>query len=289
MDGNVEARSSIGRGRLLILAAAVLWSLSGVLTKGLGMEGPPIAFYRGLFAGLALLPFVPRRHRVFRPGMVPMALIFATMTGLYLGAMTKTTAANAIFLQCSSIFWVIPIGALVLREGPDRRALMGISLAMVGIILILVKGVDENRPEERTGIALGLASGVAYAAILVGLRAFRDLDPTWLSGFNNLAGAAILGLWILATTGPIPLPSGYQWPALVFFGVVQMAIPYVLFAQGLRHVTAAEAGLIGLVEPVLNPLWVYLRFGERPLDMTLIGGCFLLAGVAVGTLVRARR
>ena len=71
--------------------------------------------------------------------------------------------------------------------------------------------------------------------------------------------------------------------------VIALVIPYVLFARGLRHVPAAEAGLIGLVEPVLNPLWVYLQHGERPAPMTLIGGLFLLAGVAVGSLVRTRR
>jgi drug/metabolite transporter (DMT)-like permease len=63
--------------------------------------------------------------------------------------------------------------------------------------------------------------------------------------------------------------------------VVQLAIPYALFARGVRDVQAPEAALITLLEPVLNPIWVYLRHGERPADATLIGGAFLLAGVAL--------
>ena len=112
------------------------------------------------------------------------------------------------------------------------------------------------------------------------MRGLRDLDPLWLSGVNNLAGAAALGLWILATRGAIPVPSVSQTPVLIAFGVVQMAIPYVLFARGLRSIGAPEASLIALVEPVLNPIWVVLVTGERPTPATLVGGLFLASGVA---------
>ena len=67
---------------------------------------------------------------------------------------------------------------------------------------------------------------------------------------------------------------------LLAFGVIQMALPYVLFARGLREVGTAEAGLIALVEPILNPIWVVLVVGERPAIPTLIGGLLLLSGVA---------
>ena len=74
-------------GRRCIVAAALLWSLSGVITKGLGgLDGGPIAFYRGLFAGLVLLPLIRRSSRTFTPTLLPLALIFGAMTGLYIGA-----------------------------------------------------------------------------------------------------------------------------------------------------------------------------------------------------------
>src|SRR5262249_19030914 len=148
--------------------------------------------------------FVPRSRWIFRPAMLPLALTFGAMTGLYLGAMKSTTAANAIFLQCTATFWTIPLSALVLRERPDRRSVIGIGLATLGIAAILLYGYD-GRPNEGRGILLGLASGIAYAGVVVGLRGCRDLDPVWLSGFNNLAGAFFLGAWILASRGSIPL------------------------------------------------------------------------------------
>ncbi|MEJ7640313.1 MAG: DMT family transporter, partial [Singulisphaera sp.] len=178
---------------------------------------------------MALIPFVAPSRRVFRPALIPLGLTFGAMTGLYIAAVKATTAANAIFLQCSATFWTVPLSALLLRERPDRRSVMGIGLATVGIAAIVSYGYD-GRPDEHRGIALGLASGVAYAAVAVGIRGLRDLDPLWLSGVNNLAGAMALGAWIVVTRGAIPIPGPSQTPILIAFGVVQMAIPYALFA-----------------------------------------------------------
>jgi len=272
--------SPSNRGRLFILAASVFWSLGGVLAKEIQLGGEALGFWRSLFAALALIPLVPASHRVFRPAMVPLGLAFAATMGTYLVAIKATTAANAIFLQCSASFWTIPLAAVLLHEKPDRRSVLGIALAMVGVVLIVIRGRD-GRSGEGIGIALGLISGVGYAAIVVGLRKLREVDPTWLASINNAATAGFLGLWVVATTGTIATPELHEWPTLIGFGVVQLAIPYVLFARGLRHVQAAEAGLITLLEPVLNPVWVYLRHGERPADATLVGGLFLLGGVAL--------
>jgi drug/metabolite transporter (DMT)-like permease len=269
----------VGVGRRYVLAAAVLWSLGGVFAKTIDLDGMTIAFYRGLFAGLVLLPVVPRDRWVFRPAMVPLGLCFGAMTGLYIGAIKATTAANAIYLQYTSTFWMIPLSIWLLHERPDPRSVLGIALATLGIGAIVLYGYD-GRPDEWRGIALGLASGLGYAGVTVGLRGLRDLDPTWLSGLNNLLGALALGAWILLTRGPIPIPSGSQVLGLLAFGVFQMAIPYVLFARGLRSVGAPEAGLIALLEPVLSPLWVVLLHGEKPAPASLVGGLLLLSGVA---------
>ena len=268
-----------GRGRWYVLGAGVFWSLSGVLTKSLPLDPLTIALFRGLFAGLALIPFVPARHQVFRPVMIPLGLAFGAMTAAYLGAVKLTTAANAIYLQYTATFWMVPLGMLFLGERPARRALVGIALAMLGIAVIVGWGYD-GRPNEWKGVALGLASGLGFALVATGMRGLRDLDPVWLSAVYNLLGAAALGLWMGVSGQKITCPTAAQGAVLLVFGVVQMALPYVLFARGLREVGTAEAGLIALVEPILNPIWVVLVVGERPAIPTLIGGLFLLGGVA---------
>ncbi len=267
-------------GRGMIGAAAVLWSLSGAFTKSIAIEdGVSIAFYRGLFAGIALVLVVPRHRMRFRPTMIPMILTFGAMSGLFIAATIATTAANAIFLQCSATIWVVPLGIVLLKEQPSRQTLMGIAIAGLGIALILGFGF-ESVLEAVPGITLGLSSGIAYALIIIGLRSFQDLDPLWLSAVNNLGGAILLLLWSFLMGGMVIIPTVEQAMTLFLFGVIQMAIPYALFARGLRTVPAAEAGLLTLVEPVLSPVWTYLAVGEIPRPMSLVGGALLICGVA---------
>ena len=284
-DADPTQRADPGRGRRYALAAAVMWSVGGAAAKGIALDGASIAFYRGLFAGLALLPFVPRRHWKLSPALLLLAIIFGGMTGCYLGAIKATTAANAIFLQCTSTFWTIPMSFLLLGERPDRRSVVGIMVGMVGVAAI----VAGSRSGDSRGIALGLASGVLYGAVGVIFRYLRGLDPGWLSAASNLGGAASLAAWIFGSGGSIAVPTAGQASALVAFGVVQMAIPYLLFARALREIGAPEAGLIGLVEPALNPVWVLLTTGERPGGATVFGGLMLLAGVAVRYVGGGRR
>lgn len=285
---DVKSGHGARSGRCYVLAAATLWSLGGLFAKTLNLDGLTVAFYRGLVAGLILIPFIPASKRVFRPSLVPLGLSFGAMTGLYLSSMMMTTAANAIFLQCTATVWTIPLSLWILKEGPDRRSVIGIALALVGIVAIVGYGYD-GRPREGEGILFGLSSGIAYAAVVIGMRKLRDLDPIWLSAVNNLSGAIALGIWLLAVRGSIDLPPISSIPLLIAFGIVQMAIPYILFARGLQDIGAPEAGLLGLLEPVLTPIWVLLFVGERPALPTLVGGMFLLAGVACRYLPVTRK
>ena len=195
------AVDSIRSGRWLILTAALIWSLGGVLAKEIPLDGGPLAFYRSLIAGLILWPLAPRGSRVVRPALIAFAA-------------KLTTAANAIYLQSSAIFWTVPLSAVWLKEKADRRSVAGIAVALVGVGLILVWGRD-GRSGESPGILLGLASGVAYAVVVVGLRRFRNVDPTWLASCVNLADAGFLGGWLVLSSGSLPLPNASSWPLLI--------------------------------------------------------------------------
>jgi drug/metabolite transporter (DMT)-like permease len=270
-------------GRASVVAAAALWSLSGVFAKGLDLPPTEIAFFRSLCAGLALLPAVPRGGRTFDRMMVPAIVAFGAMVGLYIAALKATTAANAIFLQCGSSLAVVPLGARVfLGERPDRRTMTGIGLAALGSLAIGLFGYD-GRPGEASGMMAALGSGVAYGAVILFLRRLRSVDPIWLSAVNNLGGAAVLGLWVAVAggLGAWRAPTAGELGTLAAFGVIQMAIPYALFARALRVVRAPEAGLLGLIEPILSPFWVFLARDERPAPATFVGGVLLLAGVAI--------
>src|SRR5262249_15619375 len=152
----------------------------------------------------------------------------------YLASVKLTTAANAIYLQYTATFWVVPLSLIFLGERPDPRSRPGIALALLGIALIVSFGYD-GRPEEWKGIALGLASGIGFAVVATGMRGLRDLDPVWLSSVYNLLGAVALFVWLVLSGGLPSLPTVTQGVVLFAFGAIQMALPYVLFAWGLRE------------------------------------------------------
>lgn len=276
-------------GRLWIFTAAVLWSLSGIWAKSLPDDAMTIAVWRSLFAGLVLLPLAwPRRPARLAPRHGLVAIAFASMIGLYIGSIKTTTAANAIFLQCSATAWVVPFGWLFLGERVDKRTLLGVGLAIAGICWIVApEALSSVATGHRLGIVLGLASGIAYACVVIGLRAGRAEDSIWLSCWNNLAGAIVLAA-VLSAAGLDIRPTRGSVLSLAAFGTLQMALPYTFFARGLRTVPPPLATLVALAEPILNPIWVWIGHGERPHRETVIGGGLMLLGVLVAN-VRLRR
>jgi DME family drug/metabolite transporter len=282
----VAAAPSPGSARLCIVAAAVLWSLSGafksVLTHPtpLGLHEPPvdpaqIAFYRVLFAGLVLVPTLRRTDISFRPAMVGMVLTFAAMNALFIRALTLGTAANAIFLQYTAPLWLYLAGIWWLGERPERRSTVAVAVGMLGVAVIVSGGWSGERLDV---ITLALASGVAYAGVLICLRVLRGESSRWLTVLNHLGSAVVL----LPDAARFGLPTTSQLAWLFLFGAVQMGLPYWLMARGLRSVSPSEAGTLSLLEPILNPLWAYLVSpgDERPGIRTWVGGLLILSGIA---------
>jgi drug/metabolite transporter (DMT)-like permease len=276
---------SLRQARLCILLAALLWSTSGAFTKllrentGFGLNEPAIgplsiAFWRALFATVVLLPLVRRRDLSFRPALWLTGLAFAVMNALFVSAMALGSAANAILLQYTAPMWMYLICVWLLREPADRRGAVALGIGLIGIAVIVWGGwAGEQLPV----VVLALGSGVAYAAVMIGLRVQREASQTWLTAFNHLFAAAVLGPFVW----PMPLPSGPQFGVLFVYGAVQMSMPYWLVARGLRRVSPQEAGTLTLIEPLLNPVWAYLVSPrtESPNTYTLAGGACILGAL----------
>ncbi len=282
------ARRKLSAGYLLILAAAILWSTSGLFAKSpvfsswpvagsqLAIRGPLLAFWRALFACLVLIPLV-RRPR-WTPKLIPAVIAFAFMNFCFLTALTTTTAANAIWLQYTAPLWVFLIGALALSEPVGRRDWQMLGFGVLGVGLILT---FELRGQARDGVLYGLLAGIGYAGVVLTLRWLRSEDTAWIVALNHAVTALLffpyvvyVGIW----------PTAEQLAYLTAFGVFQMGLPYLLFAHGLRSVAGHEASLVVLLEPILVPLWVFLAWhGEPdyqpPAAWTLAGGMLILVGL----------
>ena len=276
-----EARPA-GRlsGQLLVVAAAVLWSSCGLFVKmpifdawPAGERGIVLAFWRALFAASLLAPMV-RRPR-WRPALLPLGLIFAAMSATYLAAMSLTTAANAIWLQSTAPWWVFCIGVLLLRERVARRDLVPLAFGVLGVGVILA---FELRGQARLGVVFGLLAGLCYAGVVLLLRRLRAESTVWVVTVCHASTAALLLPWAVWLG---VWPTGWQWLALVAFGGLQIALPYVLLARALRTISSQEAMGIALLEPVLTPLWSFAVRGEVPAVWTIVGAGLILTGLVL--------
>lgn len=282
--GSSTLNEAVRSARLLVLLAAVLWSTSGFFAKApwfRGWPGPTLAFWRAAFACLVLWPLVRQPRWNWR--LIPMTLLFAGMNYAYLTAMATGTAANAIWLQMTAPLWVLIAGVTFFHERATSRDwwLMAFVISGVGLILFY-----ESRGAELPAVAWGLTSGMFYAGIVLSLRQLRDQNSAWLAALNHLVTVVCLAplAW-----GDAPRPAGVQWWLLAGFGILQMGAPYVLFARGLKSIPGHEATAIGMVEPLLVPIWVLLAWGEQPAWWTMAGGGLILLGLMIRFVEWPRR
>lgn len=264
------------RSRLLLLAAAALWSTAGAAMKLCGLSALQITGGRSLVAGLFLAAALPEaRRRPSRPMLLGLVGYAATVT-LFSMANKLTTAANAIFLQSTAPVWVLLLGPRVLGERPSRGEVAALPVYAVGLSLFFL---DELSPGQLAGNLVALAAGLAFAFCIMGVRRAQGEGQATLMWGNLLAAAAVLPFW---SQGPAARPGDLA--LLAYLGVFQLGLAYLCFGRGVAQVPALEASLLVLLEPILNPIWTFLFAGERPGPWALAGGAVVLAATAWRTI-----
>lgn len=263
---------------LLLLITAVLWSLGGVLIKSVDWPSMAKAGARSGIACVVLWAWLRRPQFTWSLTQLGAALAYAGTVSLFVIANDRTTAANAIFLQYTAPIYVALLGPWLLGEPARRIDWLCIAIALAGIALFFR---DQFSPRGLSGILVALGSGLSFATMVIFLRKEREGSP---------ASALLLGNLITAAIG-LPFAIGHPLPmaqagALMFLGVVQLGIPYILYSIAIRRVTALEAILIPMLEPILNPIWVALARGEVPGPWSLAGGALVLGAVTLRGLFR---
>ena len=266
-------------GALFVLGAALLWSTGGVGIKALPESPLKVAFYRSAFAAVTLVVFFRPKVPRLTPGFLVALGSYAACLTTFVVATKWTTAANAIFLQYSGVVWVLLLSPAVLKEPFRGRDAAAVAVALGGMTLFFA---GHFGPGGR-GDIVALLSGVFFAGLVVYLRKERDAGAVAAVTYGNVLTAVMLFPFV---RDDLAL-SGRSAAILIFLGVFQLAGAYVLFLRGLKHVTATRAAIIGMAEPVANPLWVFLLVGERPAVLSLAGGAIVLGAIAWRTLAGA--
>jgi DME family drug/metabolite transporter len=270
-------------GRLLIITAALMWSTSGFFAKAPIFDDWPeesrgvlLAFWRALFAALILIVMVRRIEWTWK--LIPMVLTFALMNWTYLTAMVYCESTLAIWLQYTAPAWVFLISWLWFRDRPVWRDWLLLGFASFGVAVILQAELFGASP---VGVRYGLASGVFFAGVIVMLRILKNYDAAWIVFLNHMVTAILLSPALIHHG---IYPSGSQWFYLASFGMLQIGIPYLLFARGLNSVTSHEASGLTLLEPLLVPVWVFLAWHNAPdysppAWSTILGAGLILTGL----------
>jgi len=271
---------------LFVVAAAVLWSTGGLFIKWTSISGLELSFGRSLLAAITVAIFT--RHEGFRLNKVtaPASVLYAALLLLFVLATKETTAANAIFLQYTAPVYLLILEPLFYKEKFRRLDLITVTACVIGMSLFFV---GKLRPEDVTGNLLALASGLCFACYFLLLRHPKSREVNRAS--SVIYGNLLLVL-IAAPAGLKVLPhlSRHDALSIVYLGVVQIGLAYTLFTVAMaRGARSLDAGIVGYIEPVLNPIWVFLVIGERPSQWALIGGTIIVLAVVSHMLVQARR
>jgi drug/metabolite transporter (DMT)-like permease len=270
---------------LYALAAALLWSTGGLFIKWTTLSGLELSCWRSFFALFTVAFFT--RHEGFRlNGVTAIAsLLYAVLLILFVLATKTTTAANAIFLQYTAPVYLLILEPLIYKEKFRSRDLITVLVCLGGMALFFV---GQLRPQDVTGNMLALASGVCFALYFLLLRHPRAREVNRASSviYGNALAVLITLPWGLVT---LPTITGHDLIGVAYLGVVQLGIAYTLFTTAMaRGVRSLDAGIVCYVEPVLNPVWVFLVLGERPSSWALLGGTIIVAAVICHMLLDAR-
>ncbi|OWO94437.1 EamA family transporter [Rhizobium esperanzae] len=284
------AGSEHEKGVLLIVAATLAWSASGVYSRLLTTDVWTAIAWRSLFGGLFLLipclfleGGISRRQwrSVLRPSGLAMIACQTFSQGCFIGALYMTTVANVTMIYATTPFIAALFGWLVLKERVARRTMIAGAVSLFGVGVIVASSIGGG-----TGwgdlLALGMTASFALVIIIPRIDpGVPSLPPTVVSAFLTLV--------IFAPFGSVGSLDLHNWIVLAAFGATNFSLALVLFLAGAKRMPPAEAALIGTIEIVLTPFWVWLLFSEQPPIATYFGGAIIIGAVFWHTAVDFNR
>jgi len=242
-----------------------------------------IAGMRSLIAAIIMLAVIKKPNLKFNKYKIGGAFAYVGTVALFVMANKLTTAATAILLQYTAPIYVALLGAWLLKERTTALDWLTIFLVFGGMFLFFI---DEMSPGGMLGNIYAALSGICFASMVLMLRKQKDESPLESVFWGNVL-TAIIGLPFMFTS----MPDTSSWIGLLLLGVFQLGISYILYALAIKHVSALEAILIPVIEPLLNPVWVFLVMAELPGPWAFVGGFIVLTSIvgrSVITVMGAR-
>lgn len=273
-----------GAGILAMAATAFLWSIAGLFIKVIDWNPIAIAGMRSLIASMVIFIYLrrPKIHLSF-PQIAAAVANAATML-LFVSANKTTTAANAIILQYFAPVLTAFVGALLLKERARVEHVTALPFVAAGMMIMFF---DKLGAGKWFGNVLAVTSAVTFSFYFVFMRMQKDgspLESILLSHWLTAAVCILLSFFL-----PAPPITAKSLGAILVLGVVQIGVSAIFFSIAIKRVSAVQASLIAVIEPVFNPVWVFFAIGEAPGTHAVIGGGLVILAVTTASIVSARR
>jgi drug/metabolite transporter (DMT)-like permease len=261
------------RALCLLAATAVLWSFGGVLIKSVQWNPLAIAGTRSLIA-LPLLYFASRSgHINWSKDQILGAVAYALTVILFVSATKLTTAANAILLQYTAPVYVALFSGVFLKERVRWVDWLVIMVTFFGMFLFFV---DRLSMSGKWGNVLAILSGIAFASLVLTMRRQKEAAPLGSVFLGNILTTLLCFPFMLH-----PMGDAASWASLLLLGIFQIGISYIFYSIAIKYVSALESILVLVIEPLLNPFWVFCFIGERPGGWAVMGGSIVILSVFI--------
>lgn len=270
------------QGIIAVAAAALFWSSGGLFIKLLPFDAFTILFYRSSLAAIVFA--LTYRQEVFHIDRRTLlnSLFYAALLVAFVAANKLTTAANAIFLQYTAPIYILILEPKLFGLKLQRINVYAILACVAGMLLFAADSLESG---NWAGDGLALFSGLMLAAFMLGQR---------LNAPSRQSAGIFWGNIIVALVGfpffvKSPMPTPEQAMMLGWLGLFQIGLGYMLFTYGLKRILAIEASLLAMLEPILNPVWVFWGYGEKPGRLAIVGGAVIILALALRTWLLERQ
>ena len=265
-------------GELQMLACAVMWSISGIIIKYIDWSPLAIAGGRSLVSAVVVVVFMvaSKMKPIINKQVIWAGVSLFGCVTCFVTANKMTTAANAIVLQYIAPAFVLIISAVFLKHKLKKIEIAVVASTFLGIILFFVDEIDFD---GMMGNFIAICSGL-FMAIMFVFNGKLNLDARMTGILVAHLLTATIGLPIgFATYETVIMQQDIM--LILLLGVVQLGIPYVLYALAASKISPLSCSLIGMIEPLLNPIWVAIFYGEMPGLFAVLGGVIVIVSVLV--------
>lgn len=266
------------KGIIATVIAALIWSTAGLLIKLLPQDAFTIITYRALYTMLVFYLLFRKEVFRFNRQMWINSLFYAGLVITFITSTKLTTAANSIFLQYTGAAYILLLEPLLFKLPLRRINIWTTIFCLAGMILFFLDGLSV---EGGWGIVLAALSGFMFAGLFLGQRSNAPEYHVSAVFFGNI-WLVLIGMPSFLASAP---PTLDEHLMLAFLGIIQMGIGFALFTYGLQRITAIEASLIGMLEPLFNPIWVMIGYGEVPSVLSWVGGGIIITALVVRLVV----